>query len=80
MDIIGKSYMFISSDSLTVKMKTPKSFSSHNGHQNRPSLESGLITSYTVSLDIQIVQKYVQAMPTRTKNNGFISHCIKSKV
>ena len=52
--------MFISSKSLTVKMKTPKSFSSHNG--------------------IQIVQKYVQAMPTRTKNNGFISHCIKSKV
>ena len=54
MDIIGKSYMFISSDSLTVKMKTPKSFSSHNGHQNRPSLRVVFIP-YTVSLDIQIV-------------------------
>ena len=49
MDIIGKSYMFISSDSLTVKMKTPKSFSSHNGHQNRPSLESGFYTIYSFS-------------------------------
>ena len=35
MDVIGRSYMFITSDSLTVKMKTPKSFSSHNGDQNR---------------------------------------------
>ena len=49
MDIIGKSYMFISSDSLTVKMKTPKSFSSHNGHQNRLSLESGFYTIYSFS-------------------------------
>ena len=39
-----------------------------------------VFTPNTVSLDIQIVQKYVQAMPSGTKNNGFISHCIKSKV
>ena len=39
-----------------------------------------VFTPYTVSLDIQIVQKYVQAMPTRTKTNFSISHCIKSKV
>ena len=49
MDIIGRSYMFISSKSLTVKMKTPKSFSSHNGDQNRPSLESGFNTIYSFS-------------------------------
>ena len=49
MDIIGKSYMFISSDILMVKMKTPKSFSSHNGHQNRQSLESGFYTTYSIS-------------------------------
>ena len=49
MDIIGKSYMFISSDSLMVKMKTPKSFSSHNGDQNRPSLESGFYTINSIS-------------------------------
>ena len=39
-----------------------------------------VFTPYTVSLDIQIVQKYVQAMPTRTKTNFSISHCLKSKV
>ena len=44
MDIIGRSYMSISSESLMVKMKTPKSFSSHNGDQNRQSLESGFYT------------------------------------
>ena len=49
MDILGRSYMFITSKSLTVKMKTPKSFSSHNGDQNRPSLESGFYTIYSIS-------------------------------
>ena len=49
MDIIGRSYMFITSKSLTVKMKTPKSFSSHNGDQNRQSLESGFYTIYSIS-------------------------------
>ena len=49
MDVIGRSYMFITSDSLTVKMKTPKSFSSHNGDQNRQSLESGFYTIYSFS-------------------------------
>ena len=79
MDIIGRSYMFITSKSLTVKMKTPKSFLltmvTKTGRAWRV-----VITPYTVSLDIQIVQKYVQAMPIRTKTNFSISHCIKSKV
>ena len=49
MDVIGRSYMSIGSESLMVKMKTPKSFSSHNGDQNRPSLESGFYTIYSFS-------------------------------